>query len=237
MATERFHNQPESGALSHIEHETIEAGRLALSSLHKTFDLWIAVARAIKTLRDKADRMGGRNAFQHLMAQNGFRMDGTPHEKIIDKGIVSKLLSILDRLPEVTAWYEKLTPKQKREWAAPSTVYKHCPLFKKPVDPNVEKPLSPMAKLQMANVELQEENHRLKKREDGDTFKESDKAEDIATALVGQFVFNRKKLEKVAKLILEKLKDKPKEKKTPTSAKKKDKADDDPLVRRIFGLP
>jgi hypothetical protein len=29
------------------------------------------------------------------MAQNGFRMDGTPHEKVLDKGVVSKLEEII----------------------------------------------------------------------------------------------------------------------------------------------
>ena len=45
-------------------------------SLHKTFDLWVAIGRAIVTLREKADRIGGRQTFKRLMAQNGFKMDG-----------------------------------------------------------------------------------------------------------------------------------------------------------------
>jgi hypothetical protein len=37
------------------------------------------------------------------MAQNGFRMDGTPHEKVLDKGVVSKLEEIMkpENLPRV----------------------------------------------------------------------------------------------------------------------------------------
>jgi hypothetical protein len=68
------------------------------------------------------------------MAQNGFRMDGTPHEKVLDKG--SKLEEIMkpENLPRVQEWYEKRTPKEKREWAAPTTVFKHCPVFAKPKD-------------------------------------------------------------------------------------------------------
>ena len=47
------------------------------------------------------------------MAQNGFRMDGTPHEKVLDKGVVSKLEEIMkpENLPRVQEWYEKRTPK------------------------------------------------------------------------------------------------------------------------------
>jgi hypothetical protein len=51
-------------------------------------------------------------------------MDGTPHEKVLDKGVVSKLEEIMkpENLPRVQEWYEKRTPKEKREWAAPTTV-------------------------------------------------------------------------------------------------------------------
>lgn len=41
-----------------------------------------------------------------------------------------------------------------------------------------------MAQLKQANIALQEENHRLKQREDGNCFKPTDTAEDIATVLV-----------------------------------------------------
>jgi hypothetical protein len=205
MTTEkedRFHNQPESGSLSLAEHQTIEAGRLALSSLSKTFDLWVTIARAIKTLRDKADRMGGRWDFQRLMAQNGFRMDGTPHEKVLDKAIVSKLLTILDRLPEVMAWYEKLTPKQKREWAAPTTVLKHCPVFAKPKVEGERKP----TKLQRTEEELAKavnENYKLKQREDRDTFNaKTTSPKEMATALFGQLMPYPGKAEKFADAFL-----------------------------------
>src|SRR5438270_420004 len=52
----RYHNQPETGSLSMAELETVEAGRTALQSLHKTFDLWVAIGRAVVTLREEADR-------------------------------------------------------------------------------------------------------------------------------------------------------------------------------------
>jgi hypothetical protein len=203
---DRFHNQPETGSLSLAEHATVEAGRLAMSSLNKTLDLWIAIARAIKTLRDKANRLGGRWDFQRLMAQNGFRMDGTPHEKILDKAIVSKLLTILDRLPEVIAWHEKLTPKQKREWAAPTTVLKHCPVFTKPKVEGERKP----TKAEQTTQELakaQQEIYQLKQREDGDTFNaKTTPPEEIAAALFRQLAPYPGKAEKVANEFLELLK-------------------------------
>lgn len=181
----RFHNQPESGALSLSEHESVEAGRVALSALHKTFDLWVVIARAIKTLRDKADRLGGRWDFQRLMKQNGFAMDGTPHEKMFDKAIVSKLLNILDRLPEVTAWYEKLTPKQKRDWSAPTTIYKHCPVFAKP-KPEGEPKLSKAEQTKQELAKALNKIHELEQPDDN-RFNPNDTADNVADVIVGMY--------------------------------------------------
>jgi hypothetical protein len=124
------------------------------------------------------------------MAQNGIRMDGTPHEKVLDKGVVSKLEEIMkpENLPRVQAWYEKLPPKQKREWAAPTTVFKHCPVFAKPKDDSDGEPkLSPMEQLKQANIALQEENHRLTQQKEDERFTPTDTAQHVAVTLVGMF--------------------------------------------------
>jgi len=199
---QRYHNQPETGSLSLAEQETIEAGRVALSALVKSFDLWVAIARAIKTLRDKADRIGGRQTFKRLMYQNGFPLEG--HNRVFEKATATRLLRILDNLPEVTKWHEGLTDKQKREWASPTTVFKHCPVFAKPKPAEEERRPSPMEQLKQANVALQEENHKLKQREDGDRFKPTDTAEDIATVLIG--MFSPTKAADIAQRVLTKLK-------------------------------
>jgi hypothetical protein len=118
------HSAPESGNLSQDEIVDVEAGLTAMRSLHKTFDLWVAVGRAVVTLRGKADRMGGRQTFRRLLDQQGFGD--------LDKATATRLLQILDRLAEVIPWHESLPAKQRREWASPSTVFKHCPVFCKP---------------------------------------------------------------------------------------------------------
>ncbi len=87
----QFHNQPESGNLSDDERRVVEGGKDALQSLAKTFDLWVAVGRGIKVLRNKAEAMGGRQTFKRLLEQNGYGS--------IDKAVISKLLVIIDRLP------------------------------------------------------------------------------------------------------------------------------------------
>lgn len=117
------HNAPESGSLSQDELASVEAGRTAMQSLRKTFDLWVTVGRAIQTLRARADRAGGRKTFQRLLDQQGF------HD--LDKATVTRLLHIMENLAAVVSWHETLTDKQKREWASPSAIYKHCPVFKK----------------------------------------------------------------------------------------------------------
>jgi hypothetical protein len=51
---------------------------------------------------------------------------------------------------------------------------------------------------------LQEENAKLKQREDGDRFKPTDTADDIATVLVG--MFSARKAEAIARAVLTMLK-------------------------------
>lgn len=88
-----------------------------------------------------------------------------------------------------------LTDKQKIDWAAPTTIFKHCPVFKKPPAPGDEKKPSPMAKQKEATAALREENDRLKReigrRQDGDSFKPTDKARDIAVVLIGMLSQNK----------------------------------------------
>ena len=124
------------------------------------------------------------------MAQNGFRMDGTPHEKVLDKGVVSKLEEIMkpENLTRVQAWYEKLPPKQKREWAAPTTVFKHCPVFAKPKETARASPSSRQCSSATRIIaKLEEENHRLKQQKEDERFTPTDTAKDVATCIVGMF--------------------------------------------------
>src|SRR4051794_39776770 len=116
----RNHNAPESANLTAEERAEVEVGRTAMATLAKTFDVWVSVGRAIKTLRERARLLGGRKAFQRLLDQQGFGADQ------LDKATVSRLLKIMDALAEVTAWHESLTDKQRRDWSSPSAVHKHC---------------------------------------------------------------------------------------------------------------
>jgi hypothetical protein len=69
------------------------AGRMAMRSLARTFELWLAVGKAVKTLRARADKIGGRKTFQRLLDQNGFQS--------LPAATITRLLRIVDRLAEV----------------------------------------------------------------------------------------------------------------------------------------
>jgi hypothetical protein len=113
------------------ENVLLEAARDAWGSLKNTFEHWISIGHALKILRDKADRLGGRWSFQKLREQQGLGE--------LDKGTITRLLRIMENLPKVVAWRETLTGKQQVEWSSPSAVFKHCPLFKPP-KPESERP-------------------------------------------------------------------------------------------------
>jgi hypothetical protein len=121
-------NAPESINFSMEDHQIFEAARVAVASLSKTFELWMTVARGVELARAKADRIGRRNAFQRILEQQGLAAV-LGKEWPAQKSTASKLLMILKRLPEVTVWRETLDQHYRIAWAAPTTIYKHCPLF------------------------------------------------------------------------------------------------------------
>jgi hypothetical protein len=138
-------NIPAKFRLTPDEEREVAPARDAMAALQKTFDQWVAILRGWKVLRDKADRMGGRDSFMRLMDQQGFRMNPKPvAEKVVDKSTVTKGLQILERLADVLPWHEQLAPKQRREWASPSTIFKHCPVFN-PKTQQAGQPLRPKA--------------------------------------------------------------------------------------------
>jgi hypothetical protein len=205
-----YHNAPELAALSLEEHASIEAARNAFTTLKRTLDHWMTIGKGLQVLHAKAERLNaGRGTFKRLRELAGLG------EKAIPKSTVTRLFAILDNLPAVTEWQQGLTDKQKYDWASPISVHRHCPVFKKQKSDDEKSKLSPMAQLKQANIALQEENHRLKQqqRKDGDCFKPTDTAKDIATALVGTLSgFPLAKARRVALHMLEIIKERKKAK-------------------------
>jgi hypothetical protein len=122
-------NAPESASLTRDEMQVFEAARSAVHTLTKTFEMWITIARGVQLARAKADRIGSRGAFQLILEQQAIApaLGSTWNSQ---KACATKLLRILERLPEIEAWRATLSETKRIQWGAPSTVYTHCPIFK-----------------------------------------------------------------------------------------------------------
>jgi hypothetical protein len=193
------HNTPGLPPLNPEERTYVDAALEAMQSLKKTFEFWMAIAQGLKALRDKADYLGGRYTFDRLRVREGLGAE------VINKTRVSRLLSILARREEVERWRATLSSNQRFEWASPEAVWNHCHIFHAPRDGEVKAKPSAMAELKRVNVELQEENYRLRKRDAGSLFDlRHDSADDIATAIVGNMSIH--KAQNLAKAIIALLK-------------------------------
>jgi hypothetical protein len=78
------------------------------------------VGRGLQLLRQKADQIGTRNAFNDLRDQHRL---GDKHFR---KEVVSRLLKVMDNLEAVEAWRATLTEKQRLEWASPDTLVRRA---------------------------------------------------------------------------------------------------------------
>jgi len=144
-------NDPESSWLTEDDRVLFEDARLALQKLKITFEKWVTIGHAVVRARVIATSHGGRNTFQRLLIQQGLS------EIVGDKGSLSRLEKIMAHLPDVQAWRFTLTEGQKINWAAPNTVFKRCPLFKKPggkPDDGSAPTVSTMSRLKQQNEEL-----------------------------------------------------------------------------------
>jgi hypothetical protein len=119
------HNIPGLPSLSPEESVSVENARAALGRLKQTFENWMVIARALKALEDKAQRMGGRT-FARLCEREGLGSD------VLNRGRTWRLARILERLPQVEAWRATLTDRQRFTRSSPESVLRYCPLFTKP---------------------------------------------------------------------------------------------------------
>jgi hypothetical protein len=199
------HNIPGLPSLSHEEITYVEAARAALVTIKRTFEFWIVIARGLKTLKDKAERIGGRFTFDRLREREGLGGRDKHGKEILNKTRVSRLLAILEHVAEVEKWRADLTDKQRFDWASPEAVWRHCPVFAQPKNVGEERALSPYERLKEANIKLQEEIVALKKSKDDERWTPTEKAEDVATTIIGMFSLSKAK--DIAERILSKLKE------------------------------
>jgi hypothetical protein len=122
------HNTPGLPSLTEQEQVYVESAREALASIRKTFDFWVAIARGLKALHDKADQLGGKKTYDRLREREGLG------RTVINKTRSSRLLAIIDNLTEVGKWRDGLTERQRFAWASPEAVHRHCAALKTPKD-------------------------------------------------------------------------------------------------------
>jgi hypothetical protein len=153
-------NTPGIPPLTDQERAYVDAALELLKYLKKTFEFWMTIAQALKALRDRADAIGGKFTFDRLREREGLGPE------IINKTRVSRLLAILERRDEVERWRATLASNKRFDWQSPESIWNKCPIFHEPKedDPKTEPKPSPMAKLKLANQDLQEENFQLNER-------------------------------------------------------------------------
>jgi len=93
----------------------------------------------------------------------------------------------MSHLAEIEAWLATLTTSERLRLNHPTTVLSKWKGSTVVPSPNATSKPSPQAKLKAANIELQEELHRLKRHGDGNAFTKDDNAKAIATAIIGTF--------------------------------------------------
>jgi hypothetical protein len=148
------HNQ--IGSFSADEIAVLEAGRASVRTLKKTIEIWFSIGRAVQIIRKQADALGGRNAFERLMEQEGFRLAKNGKQGLFQPATITRLLQIMqpDNFTRVVAWHEGLPDHRKIAWASPDSVFKHCPVFGKARPASTAKPQGKAHEKQAQGAEL-----------------------------------------------------------------------------------
>jgi hypothetical protein len=200
----RGDNYPGLPSLSHEELTYVELAREALVNIKRTFEFWIVIARGLRALKDKAEREGGRFTFDRLREREGLGGRDKQGKEILNKTRVSRLLAILEHIAEVETWRkDKLSDKQRFEWASPEAVWRHCPVF---ANPKGDRGMSPYEQLKQAHIKALEKLAALEKKKEDERWTPTEKAEDVATAIIGMFTPTKAK--DIAERVLSKLKKK-----------------------------
>jgi hypothetical protein len=148
------HNQ--IGSFSADEVAVLEAGRAGVRTLKKTIEIWFSIGRAVQVIRKQADVLGGRNAFERLMEQEGFSLAKYGKRGLFQPATITRLLQIMqpDNFTRVVAWHEGLPDHHKIAWASPDSVFKHCPVFGKARPASTAKPKAKTHEKQAQGAEL-----------------------------------------------------------------------------------
>jgi hypothetical protein len=161
-----------------------------------TWDDWIGVGAAMEIVTAEALAVVGTLKWdpnnKQLVIEFNARWElyekraGLNH-KPLSKQERSALREVMDN-SAISAWRSTLTGPEKRNLNHPKAVLRRFQAHAKAkAIPAEDRKPSSQAKLKAANIELQEELHRLKRRGDGNSFTRDDSAKAIATAIIGTF--------------------------------------------------
>jgi hypothetical protein len=189
--------------------DKVRMGQEAMARKRRGWADWIAIGEALQVGRAEVMRdtrtnqpIGRRyeNAMAEWLVANGF--------KEIDKRVRSRLLECLQHLAEIEQWLSRLTDSERFRFNHPDTVLRRWKASTVVPDPNAAPKQSAYAKLQDAHAKLIEDHHRLQqqiKAADGDRWKPTDTAADIAAVMVD--ALSLAKAERTAREILKMVKE------------------------------
>jgi hypothetical protein len=165
--------------LSPEDQEKVDVALAAVARIKASFDDWIIVGHFVVAARKHADLIGGRQAFQHILAEQRIMPP-------LGKAEISRLEKVMARLGEVTRWREGLAENQQIAWAAPRSILNHCPVFQ--IEKERQRAATPRkpTRLESAleeNVSLKAEVERYRRAGDDCGFSRQDRAADIAGVL------------------------------------------------------
>ena len=174
----------------HPDEAVVRAGQEAWCRLRSnaTWDDWKQVGKAHLIGRHKAMIEAGVNqpigrryneAFGTWQREFGFEN--------LDKGDRARLFEVMGHLAEIDAWLATLTTSERLRLNHPDAVLRKWKAKTAIPDLNATPNPSPQAKLKAANIELQEELHRLKRHGDSSAFTKDDNTKAIAIAIIGTF--------------------------------------------------
>ncbi len=195
----------------HPEEAVIRAGQEAWCRLRSntTWDDWKQVGKAHVIGRHKAMIEAGVNqpigrryneTFGAWQREFGFEN--------LDKGDRGRLFEVMGHLAAIETWLATLTTSEQLRLNHPTTVLRKWKGSTVVSKPNTTSKPSHYAQLKDAHAQLIEENHRLQHRieaADGDLWKATDTAADIANAMVA--TLSPAKAERTAREILKRIKE------------------------------
>jgi hypothetical protein len=156
-----------------------DAALSAVARIKATFDDWVVIGHAVVAARKYAERVGGRQTFHSVLAEQQIMPP-------LDKAVISRLEKIMHRLDAVVKWRATLTEQQRIAWASPTSIVNRCTVFK--IEKEQRRVVAPRkpTRLESAQEEnralkVEVERHRRPGKDYG--FRNEDQATDIADLL------------------------------------------------------